>query len=104
MGIRTSGSLNTLLQVAELGPEIGVAEHLGLFPAEYAQHLGGHLHGGAAGRLLGHPRDVGAHDDVVALEETAVRGHGLLLEDVDPRRADLAALETRQEGALVLDL
>src|ERR1700730_7358588 len=104
MGIRTSGSLNTLLQMAELGPQIGRAEHLGLLPADTAQHLGTALQGGAASRLLGHPRDVRAHDDVVALEEAAVRGHGLLLEDVDPRRADLAALETGQEGVLVLDL
>src|SRR5882762_4528821 len=102
IGIRAS--LDTLLQVAELGPEIGVAEHLGLFPAEHTQHLGRHLQGSAAGCLLGHPRDVRAHDDILELEEAAVGGHRLLLEDVDARRADLPALETGQEGVLVLDL
>src|SRR6266542_5764773 len=83
----------SLREVAELGPELRVAEHVWLLAAQHAAHLRPHLHGHAAGRLLRHPRDVRAYDDVVELEEAAVGGHGLLLEDVDARRADLAALE-----------
>ena len=62
-----------LLQMAEPGPEVGVAEHVGLLASEHAQHLGRDLHGHAAGRLLRHAGDVRAHDDVVELEEAAVR-------------------------------
>src|SRR6266545_4848636 len=68
------GPSAVLLQVAELGPEIGIAEHVRLLPAQHAKHLGGNLHRGAPGRLLGDAGDVRAHDDVVELEQAAVRG------------------------------
>src|SRR6266496_1222 len=93
-----------LLQVAELGPEVGVAEHVRLLAAQHAKHLGGDLHRRATGRLLGDAGDVRAHDDVVELEQAAVGGDGLLLEDVDARRSDLAALEGHAQRLLVLHL
>src|ERR1700741_1399934 len=85
--ILTDPAPRRLLQMAELGPQIGIAEHVRLLATQHAQHLRRALHGRAAGRLLGHPRDVRAHDHVVELEEAAVRGHGLLLEHVDARGA-----------------
>src|SRR6202795_4888001 len=94
----------SLLEVPEPGPEIGIGEHVRLLPAQHAEHLGGHLERHPAHGLAGHPRDVGRDDHVLELEEAVVGGRGLLLEDVDARRADLAALEPGHERVLVLGL